>query len=80
MSKLLIALFVSAGLGLAGTAAAQMYAPKTSSTPMSKDAYTLAKKNASTIQDRQRGVLIAERKCQGYLRRGSQGQRQHRQG
>jgi hypothetical protein len=46
MSKLLIALFVSAGLGFAGTAAAQMYAPKTSPTPMSKEAYTLAKKNA----------------------------------
>ena len=46
MSKLLIALFVAAGLGLAGSAAAQMYAPKTASTPMSKDSYTMAKENA----------------------------------
>ena len=28
MSKLMIAMFVSAGLGFAGTAAAQLYAPK----------------------------------------------------
>ena len=42
MSKLMIALFVTAGLGLAGPAAAQMYAPKTNSASTSKDAYTLA--------------------------------------
>jgi hypothetical protein len=42
MSKLLIALFVTAGLGLAGPAAAQMYAPTTHSAPTSKDAYNLA--------------------------------------
>jgi len=48
MSKLMIALFVSAGLGFAGTAAAQTYSPKTTSTPMSKDSYTMAKTNADT--------------------------------
>ena len=41
MSKLMIALFVTAGLGLAGPGVAQ-----TTSTPMSKDSYTMAKKNA----------------------------------
>ena len=46
MSKLMIALFVSAGLGFAGTAAAQMYAPKAASTPMSKEGYAAAKKDA----------------------------------
>jgi hypothetical protein len=73
MSKLLIALFVSAGLGFAGTAAAQMYAPKTSSTPMSKQAYTLAKKNAdaqykidneacSSLNGNAKDVCVAEAK------------------
>jgi hypothetical protein len=46
MSKLLIALFVSAGLGIAGSAAAQTYAPTTPSSAMSKDTYALAKTNA----------------------------------
>ena len=46
MSRLMIALFVTAGLGFAGSGAAQTYAPKATSTPMSKDAYVLAKKNA----------------------------------
>ena len=48
MSKLMIALFVSAGLGFAGAAAAQVqvYASKTASAPMSKEGYALAKKNA----------------------------------
>ena len=46
MSKLLIALLVAAGLGVAGSAAAQTYAPKTTSTPISKDSYAVAKKNA----------------------------------
>ena len=44
MSKLMIALFVSAGLGFAGSAAAQSYSPKTAS--MSKDTYAMAKTNA----------------------------------
>ena len=46
MSKLMIALFVSAGLGFAGTASAQMYASKTTATPLSKDGYAMAKTNA----------------------------------
>ena len=46
MSKLMIALFVSAGLGFAGTAAAQSYPLKATSTPMSKESYTMAKTNA----------------------------------
>ncbi len=47
MSKLMIALFVAAGLGIAGPAAAQMMnAPKTAAMPMSKDSYTAAKTSA----------------------------------
>src|SRR4030095_6494621 len=46
MSKLMIALFVAAGLGFAGSAVAQTYSPKATSTPMSKDSYAMAKKNA----------------------------------
>ena len=46
MSKLMIALFVSAGLGLAGPAFAQLYGPKTGSTPMSKQAHAEAKADA----------------------------------
>jgi hypothetical protein len=46
MTKLMIALFVTTALGFAGSAAAQMYAPKTTSTPMSKDSYTIAKTSA----------------------------------
>src|SRR5450432_2764079 len=48
MSKLMIALFVSAGLSFAGASAAQTYAPKTDSTAMSKDSYSMAKTNADT--------------------------------
>ena len=46
MSKLMIALFVAAGLGFAGAGSAQMYSPKTPSAPMSKDSYTTAKTDA----------------------------------
>jgi hypothetical protein len=46
VSKLLIALFVAAGLASAGATAAEMNSPKTLSAPMSKDNYTLAKTNA----------------------------------
>jgi hypothetical protein len=48
MSKLMIALIAAAGLGVAGTSAAQTLAPKTTATPMSKDSYTMAKANADT--------------------------------
>jgi hypothetical protein len=48
MSKTMIALFVAGSLGLAGPAAAQMNGPKIDSTPISKDAYNMAVKNAET--------------------------------
>jgi hypothetical protein len=44
MSKLMIALFVTAGLGFAGAGAAQMNSPMTA--PMSKASYTQAVKDA----------------------------------
>lgn len=48
MSKLMIAMFITAGLGIAGAASAQTYAPKntSASTPMTKDSYAMAKKDA----------------------------------
>ena len=52
MSNLTIALLVAVGLGCAGTAAAQTYAPRTTmaaattTAPMSKDGLAAAKKNA----------------------------------
>jgi hypothetical protein len=46
MTKLMIALFVTTGLGFAGSVAAQMNAPKTAVTPMSKDSYNVAKTSA----------------------------------
>ncbi len=46
MSKLMIALFVSAGLGFAGIAAAQVQVYASKTTSMSKEGYALAKKNA----------------------------------
>jgi len=44
MSRLMIALFIAAGLGFAGTSAAQMNAPMTA--PISKATYTQAVKDA----------------------------------
>lgn len=52
MSKLMIALFVTAGLGFAGTAVAQTYSPKpmmmaaANTAPLSKDGAAAAKKSA----------------------------------
>ena len=46
MSKLMIALFVTAGLGFAVPGAAQTYPPKTAPSTMSKDSYAMAKTNA----------------------------------
>ena len=46
MSKLMIALFATAGLILAGPAAAQLQTPKAASAPMSKDGYVNAKADA----------------------------------
>jgi hypothetical protein len=48
MSRLMIALIAAAGLGVAGASAAQTLAPKTTATPMSKDAYAAAKTSADT--------------------------------
>jgi hypothetical protein len=74
MSKLMIALFVTVGLGIAGPGAAQMYAPKTTSTPMSKDSYTMAKTNAdaqykidtdaySSLSGNAKDICVAEAKA-----------------
>ena len=50
MSKLMIALFVAAGLGYAGVSSAQTYAPKTTlasaSSSLTKEGYAQAKKDA----------------------------------
>jgi hypothetical protein len=46
MSKLMIALCVTAGLGFAGPGTAQMYAPKSAQAPMSKENYAAVKKDA----------------------------------
>jgi hypothetical protein len=73
MSKLMIALFVAAGLGFAMPGAAQMSSPKTTSTPMSKDNYAMAKKNAdaqykidndacSSLSGNAKDICVAEAK------------------
>ena len=48
MSKLMIALFITAGLSIAGSGSAQTYAARNTSpsTPMTKDNYATAKKDA----------------------------------
>ncbi len=48
MSRLMIALVAAAGLGITGASAAQTLAPKTTATPMSKDAYAAAKASSDT--------------------------------
>jgi len=73
MSRLMIALFVGAGLGFAGAGSAQVYSPQTTSTPMSKDSYTMAKKNAeaqykidkemcSSLSGNAKDICVAEAK------------------
>ena len=75
MSKLMIALFVSAGLGVTGLASAQTYTTKTTmaSASMSKDSYTMAKKNAdaqyktdkdacSSLSGNAKDICVAEAK------------------
>jgi hypothetical protein len=73
MSRLMIALFLAAGLSIAGSASAQMYASKTTVTPMSKDGYTTAKANAdaqykiekdacSTLSGNAKDICVAEAK------------------
>ena len=71
MSKLMIALFVTAGLGFAGTAAAQMNPPMTA--PISKASYTQAVKDAdaqykidkdacSSLSGNAKDICVAEAK------------------
>lgn len=48
MSKLMIALMAAGGLGVCGASSAQLLAPKTVATPMSKDTYAAAKASADT--------------------------------
>ena len=73
MYKLMIALFVTAGLGFAGSGVAQTYSPKATSTPMSKDNYAMAKKNAdaqykidndacSSLNGNAKDICVAEAK------------------
>jgi anti-sigma28 factor (negative regulator of flagellin synthesis) len=56
VSKLTIALF-AAGLSFTGASLAQVYAPKTDSTPTSKDNYTAAKSNEETPSARENASL-----------------------
>jgi hypothetical protein len=71
--KLMIALFVTAGLGFAGSGMAQTYSPKATSKPMSKDNYAMAKKNAdaqykidndacSSLNGNAKDICVAEAK------------------
>ena len=75
MSRLLIALFVIAGLSVAGVSAAQTYAPRTTLTTasMTKDGYAQAKKDAdaqykidktacSALSGNAKDICIAEAK------------------
>jgi hypothetical protein len=73
MSRLLIALFATAGLGLAGPVAAQLLTPIAASAPMTRDGYATAKKNAdaqykidaeacSSLSGNARDICIAEAK------------------
>jgi hypothetical protein len=73
MSKLMIALFVTAGLGFAGAGVAQMNSPMPSSTPMSKASYTQAVKDAdaqykidkdacSSLSGNAKDICVAEAK------------------
>lgn len=73
MSKLMIALFVAAGLSVAGPAASQTYASKNATTPMSKDSYSMAKSSAdaqykvdrdacSSMSGNAKDICIAEAK------------------
>ena len=75
MSKLMIALFVTAGLSIAGTGSAQTYSVKNTSlaTPMTKDNYAMAKKDAdaqykidkdacSSLNGNAKDICVAEAK------------------
>jgi hypothetical protein len=75
MSKLMIALFITAGLSIAGAGSAQTYAAKSTlpSTPMTKDNYAMAKKDAdaqykidkeacSSLNGNAKDICVAEAK------------------
>jgi cell division septum initiation protein DivIVA len=73
MSTLMIALFVTAGLGFAGAGVAQMNSPMPSSAPMSKASYTQAVKDAdaqykidkdacSSLSGNAKDICVAEAK------------------
>jgi hypothetical protein len=75
MSKLMIALFITAGLTVAGAGSAQTYGAKntSSSTPMTKDSYAMAKKDAdaqykidkeacSSLNGNAKDICVAEAK------------------
>lgn len=63
ISGLMIALFVSAGLGLIGPVAAQTIAPRSDRAPMSKDSYTLAttKAEAQYTVDKEACAPLSEK-------------------
>ena len=74
MSRLMIALFVSAGLGFALPAAAQATSPGAVPSAMSKDAFTQAKnERRRAAQDRQGRLLVAVRQREGHLPGGAKG-------
>jgi len=50
MSKLMVAMFISAGLSIAGPAMAQTNAPSTTPSPMAKDGYATARPDANAQQ------------------------------
>ena len=75
MSKLMIALFITAGLSIAGSGSAQTYAARNTSpsTPMTKDNYAMAKKDAdaqykidkdacSSLNGNAKDICVAEAK------------------
>jgi hypothetical protein len=73
MSKLMIALFVAAGFVFAGSGSAQVNSPQNTSTPISKEAYTQAKKDAdaqykidkdacSSLSGNAKDICVAEAK------------------
>ncbi len=73
MSKLMIALFVAAGFGFAGSGSAQVNSPQNTSTPISKETYTQAKKDAdaqykidkdacSSLSGNAKDICVAEAK------------------
>ena len=86
MSKLMIALFITAGLGIAGAGSAQTYAAKNTSpsTPMTKDSYAVAKKDAdaqykidkdacSSLNGNAKDICMAEAKGKDVIAKAEAG-------